>query len=111
MKELELLRKALYEANESEPLRSSFKVVTDDSELTYVGTLTYDKSIKLELSAQMNHTIDNFETSKEFETLSQQQLDDASKKLQKALSEILVKYVHEINAKLGSYGFKSVNKI
>jgi hypothetical protein len=116
MNELELLRKALYEADEEPETQDSsnnmlsdeFHVITDKSNMAFNGKLSYtgDSRIALELTTKMPDVVRHLKSSQQFNSISEEQFKEASEKIQNALKEVLEQSELLLKNKLASYGLE-----
>ena len=116
MNEFELLRKALYEADEeldtenssNSMLADEFHVTVDNSSSVFNGKLSYtgNSQIELALTMKMPDVVRHFKSTQEFGSISEEQFKDASEKIQSALKEVLEQSELLLKNKLASYGLE-----
>ena len=108
MNVLESLKKALNEAEGNEILTSQFHAVSDKSNITFNGKLGYtgNSKISLELSISMPDVIKHYLSETEYNDLTEEQFNEASNKLQKAVQEIAEQFELSLTNKMAAYGLQ-----
>jgi hypothetical protein len=106
MKELELLKRALYEAEDNAMLSDQFQTNSKISGLVFDGKIRYegDSKIHLDLNISLPAYTQSYITKTEYKEISEDQFSEASKKIQNALQEVSETFATELKNKLASYG-------
>lgn len=100
--------KILNEAEEDSFLKQEFKSVSDSSDLTFDGELSYtgQSNIELRLTINMPEIVKHYITENSYDSLSETQFNGAVDKIQNALKDISEEFSTLLQTKLASYGFK-----
>lgn len=104
MKEIDLLKKALYE-DENSIFQQDINAQIENSLISFSGTASYtgDSKIALVLKVIASDAVKNY-ISKEFSEITEEQFDEACSKIKIALEKSLEEFSLLLENKLASYG-------